>query len=439
MSNRIEIAKKFLDFEHRNKLLYFNVQDVFIWQIARVWLFIDILNASTKGNFTSENHFNFKENIFRLLRILVNGVLRNPYIDFRKSDILVFRSSRRYLCKNEYIDIYTQNLVEKLKKDKARLTVYEMEPENVETRSINAEKHIDFIQVASKALQKINFQKFSSSEIDEIKKIQQNLKEEFGFEADLVTQFKDYFRKFKAEQFLYNILFWIKKPKEIFIVSSSDKQALIFAAKSRQIVVNELQHGLMSNMDAIMNYPYTEEESLQYFPNRFFSWDNVNMFFSKLPLKDENIRKISNGHIVNMLTETKNIPKEENTILIISQPFGSKDIQKFILHNIAELKDFKIIYKIHPTEDRDEFTSFLEAAKPYSNIEFLDNEQSIYALMKRAKYVVGIYSSALFEATAFNCEIILLNLPGVEMAFPLLNNPVNKLLDVNGKLIDILQ
>ena len=59
--------------------------------------------------------------------------------------------------------------------------------------------------------------------------------------------------------------------------------------------------------------------------------------------------------------------------------------------------------------------------------------------MKRAKYVVGIYSSALFEATAFNCEIILLNLPGVEMAFPLLNNPVNKLLDVNGKLSDILQ
>ncbi|KKX51742.1 hypothetical protein [Sphingobacterium sp. IITKGP-BTPF85] len=231
-------------------------------------------------------------------------------------------------------------------------------------------------------------------------------------------------------------MFKIKKSKEIFLVGSNDKQSLIVAAKRNNIIVNELQHGLNSDKDVILNYPYTVEESLEYFPNHFYKWNNVEMFFAKLPLKSDNIFEIPNYHLEFMIESTKTISRDAKSVLIISQPHGSKEILRFILNNISELDSYKIIYKIHPTEDFNK--SIEDQFVDHKNIHFVRNEESIYALMKKCEFVVGIYSSSLYEAVVFNCSIILLKLPGVEMSLNLLKNSKCKLMDINDRLLKFM-
>lgn len=437
--NREEIVKKFLKFENENELFDFKAAGVIPWEISRVWIYLHILDF-----FTPVNTYFEKNSIFliieKILRVFTNSILSNPFFDFRKSDILVFESNRRYRVEDKYIDIYTHYFIQKLINEGANITVYQtvLENESTSYKADNRFKHLDFIHITSKLLQKFSKPKFTAAELKKIKEVEDGLRREFDFKINLKEYFEESVGKFKAELILYNRLFRLKKPKEIFIVGSSDKAALTFAAKNNDIIVNELQHGLNSDKDVILNYPHTIEESLSYFPNRFFAWDNVNMFFAKLPLKDANIMKIPNFHLDYMVNCTSKIAKEKKTILIISQPYGSEEMLRYVANNLLALQDYEIVYKIHPTENQKKFEVFKEKFSNYSNIRFVNNEDSIYILMKRAQFVVGIYSSSLFEAVAFDCRIILLNLPGVEMSFPLLKNSNCKLIDADDRLINFL-
>jgi methylthioribose-1-phosphate isomerase len=56
------------------------------------------------------------------------------------------------------------------------------------------------------------------------------------------------------------------------------------AAKDNNIIVNELQHGLAAKEAMIEHFPNTVEDSLEYFPNKYYIWGNLNMMTSKLPV-----------------------------------------------------------------------------------------------------------------------------------------------------------
>src|SRR5690606_18353096 len=104
-----------------------------------------------------------------------------------------------------------------------------------------------------------NFTKF---EKEKISKIEKDLNELFGVNLGIGSIFKNDIEKFKAEYSLYSKLLKIKKPKEIYLINSCDKAALIAAAHSQSVLVNELQHGLNSNLDIILNFPYNSQGEL---------------------------------------------------------------------------------------------------------------------------------------------------------------------------------
>lgn len=438
--NRIEVAEKFLRFEKDRDLTNFKISNVFPWQISRTWLFLEFINFF-KGATLQTIDNSFKKKISKVGRILANSIFHNPFLDFRQKQIIVFQTDRKYLVKDTYFDIYTYYLVEKLTKDGQKIVSYETVFENFSNKvslKFNSKiKHLDFLRLCVTVVQPFVKPKFSASEIHQINLLEENCLSEFHHQISLIPYFSNAIKKFKAEYIVYKVLFSIKKPKEIYVVGSSDKAALIFAAKKVGILVNELQHGLNSEKDVILNYPYTTEDSLAYFPNRFFVWNNINMFFAKLPLSKSNIISIPNYHICNMLKETKHVLKEKQLILIISQPHGSEQILDYVVKNITNLQDYEILYKIHPTESQN-ISVFEQKLKFYKNVRIVQNEESLYILLKKSAYVVGIYSSALYEASVFDCTIILLNLPEVEFSLNLLDNPKCLLLDTNESIINIL-
>jgi hypothetical protein len=60
----------------------------------------------------------------------------------------------------------------------------------------------------------------------------------------------------------------------------------------------------------------------------------------------------------------------------------------------------------------------------------------IYTLFSESTYVVGVFSTAVFEAVFFGCKIILLNVPGVEMAENLIQKDKAIIVNTDELLID---
>lgn len=434
-----EITRRFLDFEEKEDLLSLKIDGVYVWEAVRAAIYYRIIDHYISGNSSVKKNkiVDFKNLIYR---VFINSLLFNPYFPIRESEILIFESGRKYSNGNKYIDIYTDYLNELLIKDKISFTRYEMNY-NVDSPFFKRNfkwKHLDFILLLSKIKTKKTKCNFISNDLQMIQSISSRFEDIFGFSIDFKIIFEANIEKFKREYILFNKLFLKKKPKEIYLVNSCDKSGLILAAKDLGIIVNELQHGLNSNYDIVSNYPNTIPGDLHYFPDNFYIWDNVQMFFAKLPLSSQNIKYFKNKHIENWISKTKYTKKDTKTILIVSQPYGSDDIFNFILKNIQLLKDYNFIYKIHPVENSEKFINFKIENPHIHNLRFVMNEESIYELMKKSKYVIGVYSSALFEAIAFNCKVILLNLPGVEMSYSLLKNSENKITQIDCNLAESL-
>lgn len=432
---------KFLSIENKYKLLDQKIRGVYFWQISRVNIYLEIKNKILNGNNLIEKN-NFENNLKYLpRRLFINSILLNPFFTKKKNEIIIFSSGRLYNDGNKNIDIYTDYLCEDLDKEGISYTKYETNYLNdaVLSKKLFKTKHIDFIVLFSKLTRLFYNTKLNDKEIYLIELIRKEINENFKIEIDIFSIIKRDIRNFKSQYFFYKLLFKLIKPKEIYIVNSSDKPYIIAAAKKQKITVNELQHGLISDCDIVNNFPDTEPDLLEYFPSRFFKWNNIDMCYAKLPLSKDNIVPFKNKHLDKWIRKTINIVKEKNTILVISQPFESLNILEYIENNISQLKDYKFIYKIHPAEEKQIIKKIGEKLiAKYTNIYFIENEESIYYLLKKSEYVLGVYSSALFEAQLFECKIILLDLEGVEMSLPLIKNNKAKLLNFNSSLRSVL-
>ena len=56
------------------------------------------------------------------------------------------------------------------------------------------------------------------------------------------------------------------------------------------------------------------------------------------------------------------------------------------------------------------------------------NDISLYQQLAESKYVIGVFSTVMYEALDFDCEILLLDLPGIEYMGNLIGQKKAKLL-----------
>ena len=238
---------------------------------------------------------------------------------------------------------------------------------------------------------------------------------------------------------MYKLLLMLKKPEEIYLINSCNKAPLVKACKDCGVVVNEIQHGIMVREDLVAHFPGVQEDSLDYFPDKFLIWEDSYMNTSKLPLSAKNIIKSPNRHLQQMLQNNMNIARTKNQVLIISQPFCSQEIYSYVLKNVGDLKDYRIIYKLHPVENANNLIDTSPGqCTGYDNLTFTSNQESIYKLFRESTFVIGVYSTAIFEAVYFGCKVLLLNLPGVEMANSLLENNSARLINSDDRLVEFL-
>lgn len=215
---------------------------------------------------------------------------------------------------------------------------------------------------------------------------------------------------------IYKLLFsFYPNLKELVLVDGySSRSGMILAAKDRGIAVVELQHGVATKYH--LGYSYDEacipKCMLRCMPDVFFVWsefwkESLRRFF---PV---NIKIYTNNFFTLETEKYQNVDKD-NALVIISQGAISSLLAEAVFKGVRKFDGLKVYYKLHPSE----YENWLSDNNLF-NISKLENfsivkDADLYELLAKCKYQLGVFSTALFEGVALNCETILVNLPGIE-------------------------
>ena len=429
-----DITLKIIEIERNHNFFDIDVHDIKIWQLIRVKAYELVL--ASKFNTTN---FSNKNSLFKKIQKASSKITRisnflfyNPFFSLSKSDILIFESSRKVKFKNEFIDPYTKFISDDLIKSGKKVTKYQSSYK-FDRLSKNKRNvyHLDFILLLSNYIAKFKIKnKIKSKHFNNIEKV---INTEFNTKLHLETLCVYEASLFNIQSWFYALLLRIKNPQKIIIVNFSNKAALINEAKKRSIEVIEIQHGVMAKEDLIYHYPHTVEESLEYFPNKFYVWSCDKLLnSSKLPLNEENIIDYGNQFLNHQSLIYKGISKIKNQIIIASQGTLTKEILEVIVNNIDELTNYNILFKPHPNE-YSTILDYPEIAKLKSHLNFniLPQDVNLFEALAQSSIFIAVYTSMIYEALHFKCKVILLNLPGIEMMKQLENNTSITILEDN--------
>ncbi len=198
-------------------------------------------------------------------------------------------------------------------------------------------------------------------------------------------------------------LFRTAKAKALFAVNAWQLPT-IAAAKRAGLRVIEPQHGVISSMHPRL--AWSNAAGGAYLADEFWQWGSY--WGECLPAS---VKRVTIGAPA-FLTAQRGVAKKRQ-LLVIGQPQQSKNIIQFARFIAASVKNLEVIFKPHPQEKLDEVSSVLDSfgERPI-NLSIVDPQTATLSLIAESEFVVGVYSTALFEAVALGSKVGVLKLDG---------------------------
>ncbi|WP_409200566.1 sialyltransferase [Methanobrevibacter sp. DSM 116169] len=415
MTSVKDLTDVFFKLEDKYDLNHMEIQDVYPWQLIRMYLYYKIANELKIFGMAQQSSLSLFDKFKSFIPFIKNSILKNPFSG-SKSDILIFDHPRKTLFKEMYQDIYSYFLVDYLMDEKISFEVLESPYFNKHfTKKEDYIKYTDRILLSSYFYKKINKVNFTLEELDKINLIKNELFNEFNLEIDLKTIMENHILNFKHDYKEFYKLLKSKNPKKIFVVVSYENQAIVKAAKDLKIEVIELQHGTISKYH--LGYSYPNDETIEYFPDKILTFGDYWKSSSYYPIDAENLISIGFPYFDENSKHYPNHNENSKKILFISQGVIGKYLSEFVYEVAVNLPDYEIIYKLHPGEYgtwKDNYESLVKACE-LDNFKVIDNSDvSLYGLFAKSAYQVGVFSTAIYEGLSYNCKTFVLDLPGVE-------------------------
>jgi len=204
---------------------------------------------------------------------------------------------------------------------------------------------------------------------------------------------------------------------------------MMYAAKSLNIPIFELQHGMFNHSHPSYSYPASIKGK----------GDNVVLpdmllTFSKYWGKGVNfpteIISIGNDYFA-----ARSESLTDNSILFISSLIHGKYLSELAVEYAQRNPNIEINFKLHPDEYSKE-NSYRKLFAVYENIHLLKSELPMNVLVSRSSLVVLICSTVLFEALHSNAKVAIYNKLDYETLSDCFSLPNVYLFDSTEKLHD---
>jgi len=454
-----EVCDIIFSLEEKYDLNHMKIQGVYIWQLIRFYLYIEISKKIEVLESPQQGKVTLKDKILTFLPFLKNSLFSNPLSGNYHEDILIFDHPRRVIHKREYKDIYSYFLIDYLLENTSNISSDSNKKKNtfevIESPYLNKHytkkesyiKYSDKILLGSYIHKKIANYKLNSSEIEKIANLQREINHDFNINIDLFNILKTHILDFKYSYKQYDKLFKKRTPKYAFVVVAYENKAMIAAAKDNGVEVIEIQHGTIGEYHLGYSYPNKGDKNLKYFPNKILSFGKYWKEVANYPIDKENIIAMGFPYLDETITTYIDNEKNEKQILFISQGSIGKFLSEFayelakILENSENYGEYKIIYKLHSGEYSNWENNYkkLKRAKDLGNFTIIDNSEiSLYELLSTSEYQIGVYSTAIYEGLTFNCKTLILDLPGVEHVETLISNNYVKKIKTPEEFIETI-
>lgn len=377
----------------------FNADDFLIWPLVRYRIFSQAMDYN---QYLSKRSTVKK---YRLVKYIVNNFLNYPGF-VRNKKILIFGTGVTNIkINNNYFnrihDYY--NLV--FPDD----TVFLESSDNFEYRKPRAFKntyYYDYMKIMSVLKSKLvtHVDEKTTKAIDNfIEFLNKNFA--MGFDQTFYEMIKNSLIK-EATRLSYMKSYFLKlldriQPKIVFLEDAhyGGQSYIIKWAKERGIVTAEFQHGTVSKSDPAYNYGEgvrNSKEYKKYVPDYFLTYGEYWNNQVRIPGKTY---VVGNPHFYESIRKYRDIEEQKNTILIVSQWTMTEEFVKIAEYLAKKFKNMRIIFKMHPGEMKN--YELIKPLESFSNVE-IRKDGDIYELIARCENIVACYSTAIFEALAFN-------------------------------------
>lgn len=225
--------------------------------------------------------------------------------------------------------------------------------------------------------------------------------------VDVRVKLKTYAQSLFIQKIFYRYFIKITKPKLLVINCASygaSNAVLVSVAKSLGVIVAEIQHGVIDEKHYAYNYS-DEMVNLNayadYLPDYLLTYGKYWRNKANTPSQ---IYDVGNPHIQNFKLEN-NDQADDTSILVISQWTITEEMIEFTLALRRLSSEYKITFRPHPIEKLSS-----EQINEFSRLDIIisDVKNDIYSEFVKNKYVIGCYSTSLYEAIAFRRDLFIL-------------------------------
>lgn len=404
LKNLTDASEAFSKFESLTGIYGLTIQDVPVWEIIRFSTFqrlcvkagiIDI--GHPKVNFNLRTYLNYSYNLIK------SSLSRKKMINY-DSDALVLGHPRLMMNSDgQYEDPYSEAY---LKGTNVSYTYLERSFRGhfFSPRFPGRHIYIDDLRLRSSRSK----QRITADDKQKLSELEKELRQTTGYIIPLTNQVSLALGRRALLLPFYERLLNDLRPKVGIIVVGYLQPAFIEACRNHNIPVIEIQHGVISKFH--YGYHHNVSAPSRYYPDQLWLWGNYWRDAAVFPKKTQ-LRSI--GFPLFETNKKVTNTKIDNACLFVSQGSVGSRIAECVRDLRAAKPNLKIYYRLHPSE----FDSWEKKYSdfPENNIKIIFNDDgTIYDWFSKIKYVIGGYSTALFEAVGMGCKVGVIKQSGIE-------------------------
>ena len=412
-----EFCKKFCEVESRYKLFDLEFNGIKYWKYARYYVYRVVIEKlfgiSAPFWLDNENQWKLSKYTHKYQKI-TDAIFHNIDLSFQK-DILLFTFSRRVKVGEKYISPVTDEIALNLEKSHCIVETpycggyYRPTP----IRGIKyfdvwdevGKEHRIYTPINRGQLRKqllyIFEREFDITFTTEEKRILLiNINYFIMHRSELVTNYKRVISKINPKLVLYTSAYigsWV---------------VLTETLKEMGIPSVEILHGYVD--DNYIPYNYSQIGLNDALPDYIFAHSQIQKDLIKWGIQKENIRVVGHPEAEKRSKQLlEQSPKREKKVITFISG-ASHSMEKYINELVENInaEEYEIIFKLHPTELGSWKNNYKNLSKRVSVID--NNEMDIHYYLANTDIVIGIYSTALIEATLYPVDIFILKEDGYQ-------------------------
>lgn len=396
-----DVAEFLLSEELEFHLFDLKVDDTYIWPIIRVKTMNRLEQAL--GLITTPHDAGKKWNRReRYMKALHYDTLAFHY--HKHHDTILIEHPRKVNVDGEIIDIYTSEIK---KQYPDALVINRLETNNLNIKNkgmiLLQESVLDKYDTTCKK-RLANIPHFYEFDI-----LNEAIKQRFGIEFDMNALFIDSYKHFVLGEERFMRFLRAVKPKQVICVVAYDKYDVVSACKKCNVKIIELQHGIIDSHH--LGYHYPNPIPQECFVDELWLFAPYWRLNAAIPLSEDNLKYIGFSYFRNESSKYQ-VERQANRITVLSQGTSGRAMLEQIMQLAITYPNLQINYKLHPGEFQNYKERYPELINPPQNITVYTNEKPLYELLKSSKYVIGAYSTAIYEGLALGCIGILIDVPG---------------------------